>query len=143
MAPMPPDDQDVIGGVDTHKDVHAAAALSATGRLLGTALFPTTQAGHSQLLSWFSSYGRLIRVGVGGTGSYGAGLIRHLRSASITVLEVNRPNRQLRRQRGKSDTVDAEAAARAALSGTAAGTPRARMARSRPSACCDWRDDKP
>jgi len=124
MAVMPPDDQDVIGGVDTHKDVHAAAALSPTGRLLGTALFPTTNAGHIQLLSWLQSHGRVICVGVEGTGSYGAGLMRHLRSAGISVVEVNRPNRQLRRQRGKSDTVDAEAAARAALSGTATGTPK-------------------
>jgi transposase len=118
------DNRDVVGGVDTHKDVHAAAALSVTGQLLGTALFPTTRAGHSQLLAWLTSHGVLIRVGVEGTGSYGSGLMRHLRSAGISVVEVNRPNRQLRRQRGKSDTVDAEAAARAALSGTAAGTPK-------------------
>jgi len=124
MAVMPPDDQDVIGGVDTHRDVHASAALSPTGRLLGTALFPTTNAGHIQLLSWLQSHGRVICVGVEGTGSYGAGLMRHLRSAGISVVEVNRPNRQLRRQRGKSDTVDAEAAARAALSGTATGIPK-------------------
>ncbi len=116
--------QDVIGGVDTHKDVHAAAALNAGGQLLGTALFPTTHAGYSQLLAWLTGHGALIRVGVEGTGSYGSGLIRHLRSAGISVVEVNRPNRQLRRQRGKSDTIDAEAAARAALSGTAAGTPK-------------------
>jgi len=120
----PQDNQDIVGGVDTHKDVHAAAALSATGRLLGTALFPTTRAGYGQLLAWLTSHGALIRVGVEGTGSYGSGLMRHLRSAGISVVEVNRPNRQLRRQRGKSDPVDAEAAARAALSGTAAGTPK-------------------
>jgi transposase len=138
------DNQDVFGGVDTHKDVHAAAALSVTGQLLGTALFPTTRAGLSQLSTWFTGYGALIRVGVEGTGSYGSGLTRHLRSAGISVVEVNRPNRQFRRQRGKSDTVDAEAAARAALSGTAAGTPkRARMAWSKQSACCDWRDARP
>ena len=116
--------QDVVGGVDTHKDVHAAAALSVTGQLLGTAVFPTTRGGHSQLLTWLTGYGALIRIGVEGTGSYGSGLMRHLRSAGISVVEVNRPNRQFRRQRGKSDTVDAEAAARAALSGTAAGTPK-------------------
>jgi transposase len=113
---MPPNDQDVIGGVDTHKHVHAAAVLSATGQLVGTALFPTTSAGHGQLQAWLRSHGRVVRVGVEGTGSYGAGLMRHLRSAGVDVVEVNRPNRQLRRQRGKSDTVDAEAAARAAPS---------------------------
>jgi transposase len=118
------DNQDVVGGVDTHKDVHAAAALSTSGRLLGTALFPTTRAGYGQLLAWLAGHGRLIRVGVEGTGSYGSGLMRHFRSAGISVVEVNRPNRQLRRQRGKSDTVDAEAAARAAVSGTATGTPK-------------------
>lgn len=118
---MPLDDQEVIGGVDTHKDMHAAAALGANGRLLGTALFPTTSAGFSQLLRWLRNYGRLIRVGIEGTGSYGAGLMRYLRSAGVSVVEVNRPNRQLRRHRGKSDSVDAEAAARAAYSGTSNG----------------------
>jgi Transposase len=96
--------QDVVGGVDTHKDVHAAAALSVTGQLLGTALFPTTRAGLSQLLTWLTGHGALIRVGVEGTGSYGSGLMRHLRSVGISVVEVNRPNRQFRRQRGKSVT---------------------------------------
>src|ERR1700676_1389020 len=109
--------QDVVGGVDTHKDVHAAAALSVTGQLLGTAVFPTTRAGLSQLLTWFTGYGALIRVGVEGTGSYGSGLTRHLREAGISVVEVNRPNRQFRRQRGKSDTVDAEAVARGGVVG--------------------------
>jgi transposase len=110
--------------VDTHKDVHAAAVLGATGRLLGTALFPTAIAGHDQLLAWLRNHGQVIRVGVEGTGSYGAGLMHHLRSAGVHVVEVNRPNRQMRRQRGKSDPVDAEAAARAALGGTATGTPK-------------------
>ena len=82
------DNLDVVGGVETHKDVHAAAALSATGRLLGTALFPTTGAGYSQLSAWLTSHGRLIRIGVEGTGSYGSGLMRHLRSAGISVVEV-------------------------------------------------------
>jgi transposase len=124
MAIVPPDDQDVIGGVDTHKDVHAAAALTATGQLLGTALFPTTSVGHNQLLGWSRDYGRVLRVGVQGTGSYGAGVMRNMRSTGVEVVEVNRPNRQLRRRRGESDMVDAEAAARAALSGAATSTPK-------------------
>jgi transposase len=76
----------------------------ATGRLLGTASFPTTRAGQSQLLAWLGSHGRVIWVGVEATGSYGTGLMRHVRSAEVKVVEVNRPNRQLRRQRGKSHT---------------------------------------
>ena len=64
------------------------------------------------------------RVGVEGTGSYGAGLARHLAAAGVEIVEVNRPNRQTRRRRGKTDTVDAETAARAALSGDAAGVPK-------------------
>ena len=124
MAALPLDEDDVVGGVDTHKDLHAAAVLSASGRLLGTAVFSTTTAGYGQLLSWLRGYGRLTRVGVEGTGSYGSGLMRHLRSDGVSVVEVNRPNRQMRRKRGKSDTVDAEAAARAAHSGTATGTPK-------------------
>src|SRR4030088_391509 len=60
-----------------------------------------------------------------GTGSYGAGLARWLRAQSITVIEVDRPDRRTRRRRGKSDSVDAEAAARAVLAGTATAQPKA------------------
>ena len=73
-----PDDGTIFGGVDTHKDVHAAAAMSETGRLLGTAEFPTTPAGFRRLVAWLRGFGRLERVGVEGTGSYGAGLCRYL-----------------------------------------------------------------
>jgi len=114
----------VIGGVDTHKDIHLAAAITETGRLLGTAGFPTTPRGYRQLLAWLRSFGDLRRVGIEGTGSYGAGLTRSLRSASVEVVEVNRPNRQWRRRHGKSDPADAEAAARAALAGQGAGVPK-------------------
>jgi hypothetical protein len=87
------DNRDVIGGVDTHEDVHAAAALSASERLLGTAPFSTTRAGCGQLLTWLTGHGKLISIGVEGTGSYGSGHMRHLRSASVSVGEMNRPNR--------------------------------------------------
>jgi len=60
-----------------------------------------------------------------GTGSYGAGLARWLRARQIAVIEVDRPDRRTRRRRGKSDTVDAEAAARAVLAGTATAQPKA------------------
>ena len=114
----------VLGGVDTHKDIHAAAAMSETGRLLGAAEFPTTPAGYRRLLAWLRSFGPVERVGIEGTGSYGAGLCRYLRSKGVEVVEVNRPNRQWRRRRGKSDSVDAEAAARAVLAGEAVGAPK-------------------
>ena len=84
----------ILGGIDTHKDVHAAAAISETGRLLGTTEFPTTPAGYRQLLAWLRSFGPIERVGIEGTGSYGAGLSRYLRSKDVEVVEVNRSNRQ-------------------------------------------------
>ena len=117
-------DQLIIGGVDTHKELHLAAAITETGHLLGTAAFPTTPQGYRHLLSWLQGFGRLSRVGIEGTGSYGAGLTRFLRAEGVEVVEVNRPNRQWRRRHGKSDPADAEAAARTALAGQAAGIPK-------------------
>ena len=66
---------DVFGGVDTHKQTHAAAAVDSAGRLLDTAVFPADPAGYEQLLGWLESLGAVTRVGVEGTGSYGAGLV--------------------------------------------------------------------
>lgn len=116
----------VIGGVDTHGEVHVAAAVDEIGRVLGTASFATTAAGNRQLLAWLRGLGDLDRIGVEGTGSWGVGLCRYLAGAGVTIVEVDRPNRQDRRRRGKSDTIDAEAAARAALNGTATAIPKAR-----------------
>ena len=121
---MAQDRAEVFGGVDTHKHTHVAAAVDAAGRLLGTASFEADAAGCRRLWGWLRSHGRVVRVGVEGTGSYGAGLARSLTAAGAEVVEVSRPNRQMRRRRGKTDTVDAEAAARAALSGEAAGEPK-------------------
>jgi transposase len=115
---------DIVGGVDTHKDSHTVAALSGTGQLLGTAQFPATPDGYQQLLAWLRGFGRVARMGVEGTGSYGAGLHAYLRQASVEVREVIRPKRQVRRRRGKSDPVDAEAAARAVIAGDDLGTPK-------------------
>jgi transposase len=115
----------VTGGVDTHLDVHVAAALDHTGALVGTASFPATARGYRQLVSWLRRFGEVVLVGVEGTGCYGAGLTRHLRAEEVAVVEVDRPNRQNRRRRGKSDTVDAIAAARAAQSGDATGVAKA------------------
>jgi len=105
----------VFGGVDTHADVHVAAAVDQVGRVLGTASFPVTPGGYAQLLGWLRGHGELSRAGVEGTGSYGAGLARHLAAAGVQVLEVTRPDRQRRRRHGKSDPVDAVSAAVAAL----------------------------
>ena len=116
----------VTGGVDTHLDVNVAAVLDPIGGLLGVAEFPTTGAGHRQLAGFLTSFGNLTRVGVEGTGSYGAGLARFLRSSGVEVVEVDRPNRQTRRRTGKSDPVDAIEAARAALSGRAQGAGKSR-----------------
>ena len=117
-------DLGVFGGVDTHKLAHVAAAVDSTGRLLGTAEFSAGTGGYQQLADWLEAWGTVACVGVEGTGSYGAGLARHLGAAGVEVLEVMRPNRQTRRRKGKSDTVEAEAAARAALSGDAAVVPK-------------------
>jgi transposase len=116
----------VTGGVDTHLDVHVAAALDDIGGLLGVESFEASAAGNDKLLGWLGSFGSITRVGVEGTGSYGAGLARHLRAAGVEVVEVDRPNRQARRRTGKSDPADAVEAARAALSGRAQGAGKTR-----------------
>ena len=119
MASLPAVAPQVTVGVDSHKDVHVAAAVDQVGRVLGTTWVPTTTQGAAQLLRWATRLGTVQRFGIEGTGSCGAGLSRWLQEQGHEVLEVNRPNRQARRRRGKSDPVDAEAAARAALAGEA------------------------
>jgi transposase len=116
----------VTGGVDTHLDVHVAAALDSVGGLLGTAPFPTTPAGYQELLAWLESFGEVGKIGVEGTGSYGAGLSKFLRRSHVAVIEVDRPNRAKRRRSGKSDPIDAVEAARAALGGSASSIPKTR-----------------
>ena len=111
----------VTGGVDTHLDVHVAAALDEKGTLLGVEYFETTRSGYKKLLNWFEDFGPVVLVGVEGTSSYGAGLTRHLLGEGIAVVEVDRPNRQRRRRKGKSDPEDAVSAARAAFSGDSCG----------------------
>ena len=107
----------ITGGVDTHLDVHVAAALDRNGGVLGVASFATTPAGYRDLHCWLGGFGDLERIGVEGTGAYGAGLTRFLQRAGVSVIEVDRPNRQERRRNGKSDELDAIEAGRAALSG--------------------------
>ena len=115
----------VILGMDTHKDLHVAAVLTALGALRETKTFPATAAGYQALLAWVGTFGILRRAGVECTGSYGAALARSLRAAEVEVIEVNQPDKATRRQRGKTDTLDAQAAARAVLSGRASATAKA------------------
>jgi transposase len=115
---------DIIVGVDTHKDTHAAVALNALGARLGSTTVPVNRAGYRRIETWAQSFGTVAAFGIEGTGSYGAGLARALREAGHRVLEVNRPDRSARRRHGKSDTLDAEAAARAVLAGQARAEPK-------------------
>jgi len=91
----------VFGGIDTHKELHVAAVVDFGEVVLGTASFSTTRAGYRALIRWLRSFGDVRRVGVEGTGSYGAGLTRHLTEAGVEVLEVDRPDRSDRRRKGK------------------------------------------
>lgn len=117
---------EITGGVDTHLEFHVAAARDGLGRVVGTEKFPATQAGYAALLAWLASFGPVALVGVEGTGSYGAGLTTYLTDRGVPVVEVNRPNRQKRRLRGKSDPQDAINAAAAAQSGEATAAPKLR-----------------
>jgi len=109
--PKKPKKRPIIGGVDTHADTHHAAVTLTNGGRIADAEFPTTHTGYQQLVAWMSEFGRLRSVGIEGTGSYGAGLSRHLCGLGVPVVEVNRPDRRQRRLKGKSDPLDAYAAA--------------------------------
>jgi transposase len=114
----------VTGGVDAHTDSHHAAALDERGQLLGDAAFATDLEGYRELLGWLESFGQVGRVGVESTGSYAAGLARFLTARGISVVEVNQPHAHSQRRRGKSDPLDAEAAARKVLAGEATANPK-------------------
>ncbi len=113
-----------VVGVDTHKDLHVAVLLSPLGARLDEITVPATAAGYLQMAGWALASGPVQAFGVEGTGCYGLGLARFLRDKGHQVVEVNRPDRATRRRRGKSDPIDAEAAARAVLSGTAQTEPK-------------------
>ena len=116
--------QTVIVGVDTHKHMHVAVAIDSRGIRLGAHSFGADSEGYRALLTWAEAYGGIEAVGIEGTGGYGVGLSRTVHRAGHRVVEVNRVDRRLRRAAGKSDTIDAEAAARAVLAGQATATPK-------------------
>jgi transposase len=116
---------DIIVGVDTHKHTHAAVAVTGLGARVGELTIRVGLGGYRELETWARSLGAVRAFGIEGTGSYGAGLARFLRAAGHTVHEVCRPDRRLRRQRGKTDHLDAEGAARAVLGGQATALPKA------------------
>src|SRR5258708_32173295 len=123
---MADNNSEIIVGVDTHTDTHAAVAIDHLGRRLDSIEISTDEDGYRTVLEWARSLGELCGVGIEGTGSYGVGLTRYLNEAGVTVIEVGRVNRQHRRRYGKSDPADAEAAARAVLAGQATGVPKSR-----------------
>ncbi len=120
----PPAAPIVVAGIDTHLDTHHVAVVTLTGQLLADAAFPATVVGYRALLDWIAAHGVIDRVGVELTGSYGAGLTRHLLAAGVTVLEVNTADRATRARRGKGDRTDAIAAAGKVLAGTATAIPK-------------------
>lgn len=114
----------IVVGVDTHKHIHVAAVMDTIGGILSTLTIATDTQGFKQLLEWAKEYGKILSFGIEGTGSYGATLTSFLRRNGHKVVEVSRPDRRLRRLNGKSDTLDAENAARAVLTGLATATPK-------------------
>src|SRR3712207_6447399 len=120
---------DLIVGVDTHKHTHAAVAVTGLGARVAELTIRVGLAGYRELEAWARSSGAVRAFGIEGTGSYGAGLARFLREGGHAVHEVGRPDRRLRRQRGKTDHLDAEGAARAVLGGQATALPKSGRAR--------------
>ena len=119
-----PEVRTVIVGVDTHKHVHVAVAIDTRGIRLGDQSFVADSGGYRALITSADTHGRIKAFGIEGTGSYGAGMPRAVRRAGHRVVEVNRGDRHTRRAVGKSDTVDAEVAARSVLAGQATATPK-------------------
>ena len=122
--PRPDLGKEIYVGVDTHQLTHHVAVVDARDRVLADAEFPVTAAGYTALTGWVAQHGHPRAVGVESTGGYGAGLTRHLLAAGLHVLEVNRPERVTRARDGKSDPIDAVAAARAVRTGRADGLPK-------------------
>jgi transposase len=114
----------VIVGVDTHKHMHVAVALNALGARLASCSASADRAGYHELVTWACALGTVEAFGIEGTGSYGVGLASFVRRHAIRVVEVSHCDRRKRRNNGKSDTIDAETAARSVLSGIATAVPK-------------------
>lgn len=117
-------EKEIILGVDTHLDSHIGVVIDRVGKLLGHISVSANPSGYKDLVQWCRSFGDLQRAGVEGPGTYGAGLARYLAAEGIVVLEINRPDRSMRRFQGKSDPTDAESAARTVLSGVDCAIPK-------------------
>src|SRR5215211_4853595 len=126
MAVMEGSRRRVVGGVDTHKDLHVAAVVDEQDRVRGSRCFATTRQGYRHMLAWMRSFGDVQRIGIESTGSYGAGLLRFMQGSGIEVLEVTTPDKHDRRRRGKNDDLDAQNAAHAAFAGKRTVTPKSR-----------------
>lgn len=116
--------QVVIAGVDTHQQTHHVAVIDQHHQRIDDREFPVSEAGYVDLLDWVTRHGLVQAVGVESTGSYGAGLTRHLLGAGIEVYEINRPERATRVKVGKSDPIDAYSAAEQVLTGRATARPK-------------------
>ena len=119
-----PQARKVIVGVDTHKHVHVAVAIDTWGIRLGDQSFVADSGGYQALVTWAETHGRIEAFGIEGTGSYGAGRASTVRRAGHRIVEVNRGDRRTRRAAGKSDTIDAEVAARSVLAGQSTAIPK-------------------
>lgn len=122
---LPDQSPEVVLGADTHRDIHVAAVVSAAGAMLASRAFPATAGGYRRMLAWVRSHGTVRRAGIECTGSYGQALTRYLRGQGVEVTEVNQPDKSTRRRRGKTDAIDAEAAARAVITGRATAIAKA------------------
>ena len=114
----------IYAGVDTHSDTHTLALIDEYGRPLATQTFTADPTGYERLAAMIGDPDACLGIGVEGTNSYGAALTRRLVEAGYNVYEVLRPKRAVRRRDGKSDPVDALAAARSVLAGDGTSVPK-------------------
>jgi hypothetical protein len=124
-ATATPPSNEIVIGVDTHKQAHVAVAVTRLGARVAACQVSADQQGYAELVAWAHGLGPVGVFAVEGTGSYGAGLASFLRRQAIRVYEVSGVDRRKRRRDGKDDTLDAESAARAFLAGTALAVPKA------------------
>lgn len=123
---MTDENTNVIAGIDTHADTHHVAITTEYGRPVADKEFLAVGSGYRKIFDFITGFGTVIGVGIEGTGSYGAELARVLGKNGLTIHEVNRPNRQARRLKGKSDPLDAHQAAEAVIAERGVSTPKSR-----------------